>query len=551
MAQIREVIGKEREVVGGQRKVRDGKGAERFDDKFATGVSISGGGIRSASFSMGALEAFNAHRLLEKIDYLSTVSGGGYTGSSLTWFNYLARGDKDWYFPFGRQQEGTRDKHSSLPNKILGYIRQHGNYLVPGFGITLGSIVVTVLRNTLLPLTVYLSLLVAIFIGLGTVQHGLCHPQNITGLPCDRLLVAPAWLAVVAALAIVFLSFVYAVFTFIYRANYRARTILQIALGMLGALTVLSAMVAILPLVKHWAGLAWSSSGGLVGIAAGLWHFYRDATGKSNRGSMLNLGFIVAAALLIFALLVIAYAISLDTSSWWAAYLGVGLGFGFFVNLNLFGLGTMYRDRIMETFMPDLETVEKGRWSLAKGADTQRLCEVCTAQDQGPYHLINCNLVLVDSEVSKYRGRGGDSFILSSQYCGSDATEWVETERFDDGDMTLATAMAISGAAANPHTGANGEGPTRNRFVSFLMFLLGLRLGQFVQNPCKPGQSYLRPNYLYPGIYQGLLGLGFNAHRKFLELTDGGHFENTATYELIRRRLDLILVSGHRHAVVL
>lgn len=46
------------------------------------GLAISGGGIRSAIFSLGVLQAFaNAKRnLLENLDYLSTVSGGTYIG---------------------------------------------------------------------------------------------------------------------------------------------------------------------------------------------------------------------------------------------------------------------------------------------------------------------------------------------------------------------------------------------------------------------------------------------------------------------------------------
>src|SRR4051812_35339773 len=55
------------------------------------GLGLSGGGIRSAIFSLGALQALVAHGLLAKIDYISTVSGGGYIGSSLQWWWSEAR----------------------------------------------------------------------------------------------------------------------------------------------------------------------------------------------------------------------------------------------------------------------------------------------------------------------------------------------------------------------------------------------------------------------------------------------------------------------------
>jgi predicted acylesterase/phospholipase RssA len=46
-----------------------------------TGLALSGGGIRSASFCLGVLQALHAGKILHKIDYLSTVSGGGYIGA--------------------------------------------------------------------------------------------------------------------------------------------------------------------------------------------------------------------------------------------------------------------------------------------------------------------------------------------------------------------------------------------------------------------------------------------------------------------------------------
>src|SRR5215470_5191048 len=49
-----------------------------------TALCISGGGIRSATFALGALQGFADLGILQHFDYLSTVSGGGYIGSWLT-----------------------------------------------------------------------------------------------------------------------------------------------------------------------------------------------------------------------------------------------------------------------------------------------------------------------------------------------------------------------------------------------------------------------------------------------------------------------------------
>src|SRR5271155_6258701 len=56
----------------------------RGQEKPLSALCISGGGIRSSTFALGALQALADHRLLGQFDYLSTVSGGGYIGSWLT-----------------------------------------------------------------------------------------------------------------------------------------------------------------------------------------------------------------------------------------------------------------------------------------------------------------------------------------------------------------------------------------------------------------------------------------------------------------------------------
>jgi hypothetical protein len=48
------------------------------------GLALSGGGIRSASFNLGLLQALYRRGILRQVDYLSTVSGGGYIGAWLS-----------------------------------------------------------------------------------------------------------------------------------------------------------------------------------------------------------------------------------------------------------------------------------------------------------------------------------------------------------------------------------------------------------------------------------------------------------------------------------
>ena len=111
--------------------------------------------------------------------------------------------------------------------------------------------------------------------------------------------------------------------------------------------------------------------------------------------------------------------------------------------------------------------------------------------------------------------------------------------------MTLASAMAISGAAINPSAGCGGEGITRAPMLSVLMGLLNFRLGYWVSNP-KCHKNWCRklrnPNFLLPGLYEVLFRNMLHENCSFLQLSDGGHFENLALYELVRRKLKLIIV---------
>src|SRR5579859_661228 len=59
------------------------------------GLAFSGGGIRSATFNLGILQALAKAQLLRSFDYISTVSGGGYIGSWLmAWMSHQRRSEE-------------------------------------------------------------------------------------------------------------------------------------------------------------------------------------------------------------------------------------------------------------------------------------------------------------------------------------------------------------------------------------------------------------------------------------------------------------------------
>ena len=76
-------IRRRRKNVGDDRALHGGGGRPSTTHDLI-GLAFSGGGIRSASFSMGVVQHLISKGVFQKVDYLSTVSGGGFTGSCLS-----------------------------------------------------------------------------------------------------------------------------------------------------------------------------------------------------------------------------------------------------------------------------------------------------------------------------------------------------------------------------------------------------------------------------------------------------------------------------------
>ena len=113
-----DVIEKEKkELLKRRKKLNQEHGTETEKNWF--GIAMSGGGIRSATINMGILKTFNRFGILEKADYLSTVSGGGYCGSYVQ--------------ATIRAENGNYDK--LFNDKKMFALREHGEYMIPGLGI--------------------------------------------------------------------------------------------------------------------------------------------------------------------------------------------------------------------------------------------------------------------------------------------------------------------------------------------------------------------------------------------------------------------------------
>jgi hypothetical protein len=125
----------------------------------ALGLAFSGGGIRSATFNLGVVQALAEKGLLRRFDYLSTISGGGYIGSWLTLFiRRYAGGDVA-----RAEQELTARDANGLEHRAIRFLRAFSNYLTPRVGLSRDTLVAiaTYLRNLLLNLTILVTLIAA------------------------------------------------------------------------------------------------------------------------------------------------------------------------------------------------------------------------------------------------------------------------------------------------------------------------------------------------------------------------------------------------------
>ncbi len=153
------------------------KALERLARQGFWGLSLSGGGIRSASFSMGVLQGLEESGKLEAIDYISSVSGGGYASCGYIYQAHHQGGR----FPFSRQhgEDG------------VARIRRHARYLNPGKGLDMWAFAVAAARGVLLNLALILPLL-AIFLNILKIHFNF----NIGGnLLKPLILTALAWLS--------------------------------------------------------------------------------------------------------------------------------------------------------------------------------------------------------------------------------------------------------------------------------------------------------------------------------------------------------------------
>jgi hypothetical protein len=560
------------------------------------GLALSGGGIRSAAFCLGVLQALDAEQVLERVDYLSTVSGGGYIGCSLT-----AALESRGQFPFGSKLQ--EDEPPALQQ-----IRNYSNYLFPhGAGgllynasiyargllvnaVLVVSVMLAAAAITLLyyllrdanprwwPLELaafvfnpfglqhfFLGLTLALLIALVGVIWGVIQSQraNVTEIP--GWLTRPFGIAVIALFIVLFCElqpfildqlFAAGSGDFIVLLANRIKKAVALlapvgaAMGFLASKLgeyVKSAMQSpkLTAQIKGLIVQAAIYASGLI-LPAIIWVAYLDITYlgiciNKPPGSCLAPSWLTAVSHSVFGSQGYAPALLYAVAA--AACFLLSM----LMRPNANSLHPLYRDRLRKAFL-FVPQAKMGQEDLP--VFDKPLSEITCRN--GPYHLINAALNIQESKTANRRGRNADFFLFSPQFVGSKSTGYVATgdvEQVATG-FDLATAMAVSGAAVSSSMGAQSVKP-----LTATLALLNIRLGYWLRNPLRLANAkppdrrhrglwseFRRRNNLFANYYfiLELFGL-LNEWRKSVYLTDGGHIENLGIYELLRRRCAVII----------
>jgi hypothetical protein len=224
-------------------------------------------------------------------------------------------------------------------------------------------------------------------------------------------------------------------------------------------------------------------------------------------------------------------------------FLLVSWALGWVVNVNRFSAHGLYRDRLMRAYLGASNT---GRtpdpFTGFDPGDNAQLHDLVTDGASRPILVINTTLNLVKSaERLAWQQRKAESFSMTPLYCGNFHEGYRSSRDYGGPNgISLATAVTISGAAASPNSGYHSS-----PIVTFLMTLFNARLGCWLGNTNMHGASTFRqngPSHAGKILFSELLGFT-DAEHPYVNLSDGGHFDNLGVYEMVLRRCRFIVAS--------
>ena len=479
----------------------------------AVGLGLSGGGIRSSTFCLGVIQVLAEKRLLRDVDFLSTVSGGGYLGSFLT----------------TRIQNGASEALLAAPHgpdtQSILHLRRGAKFLsatnLKGRWSLVAATFAGMVLNWTAPIFLFalLALLSTFFPGPVSWRW----PVIIMGATSGILLIAYAFqmrhppitvggalgLSVTSTLALLAVWFL----TYLYHQFVTLGQLMAISTPLL-SLAVLS---TILPVVVRFVPVVNTPTVSRILMRVLL----------LLAGLLVPIGAIGAAFALYYLGDQVAYGQPLLT------LLTIGCGFVaiFLLDINMTAPHRIYRDYLARTFI-SLDPLGN---QTAPATPPRIPLKNINSSGFAPYHLINAVVNLPSSGDTKLRERRSDFYMFSKAWSGAPSIGYHKSGDWqsNEGPVDLATAMAVSGAAASSHMGAASV-PS----LSALLTLLNVRLGYWIRQPSH-GKGSLIPGFHC--LMREMLGIGMMEKSSWINLSDGGHLENMGVYELLRRRCKFII----------
>ena len=475
------VIERETELLKVRRKKLKLEEPEKVEEnKF--GIALSGGGIRSATINLGFLETLNEFNILQRADYISTVSGGGYTGA------YVQATLKN--------EEGDYSKLFDAEH--ISHLRNNGEYMIPGKGLKkMFNRIILVVGFLISLLMSWLSPFIIGMIGyLGYLlldRFGLNQSSYKEAIEFLFVVIIPI------GMVLLFIHFI-------------LNVLLSYHLKLSNFFNKIEAFALVV----------------IAAVFAGVFLSHLNWTNMNVR-----FGEVSYYLMVVFALFIL----------------------GYFANPNALSFHRFYRNQLANAFLTKTKNPNILLQNLIEKGEDQNEKEYFM---HAPYPLINTCLNLLSppelkrekfkkakddyladgkmqQNVSFAGAKTNDYFLLSPLFCGSKLAGYVPTnDTYNYRDLTLPAAATISAAAVNP-----GMGIYSNKLLSILTTIFNARLGYWILNPKKTklyNSMIWWPRYF---VYELLGQIGID--NEMLNISDGGHIENLAIYELLRRRCKLIL----------
>ena len=561
------------------------------------GICASGGGIRSASVTLGALQAMRKD-VLSRARYLVSVSGGGYMTGAFQLALTRANQDAD--------SLATPGDVFAPGSAEEDHLRRHGKYLADGGREWLAALGVG-LRGVAASLALLTLGVVVIGVALNAFYRAApvvditrlvprFDPAATGHAPAYPAPPAAVWRTLAAGVAVAVVAWVLVIVGLL-ADDRRFRVIGGLSRNVFRAAVAISGVVAVyaiaLPaVVWAMARLSWTTgirspvpAASFTAVATTLLTWFgalastlwrRTERLRASGDKLGGLGGLLGRGrggevverqvatgwgqrLIVWAVHAVLAFVFVFVGAWttaaahrWPVWLGpvllgVLVGAGFLIDQTWLSLHPFYRSRLASAFavrrarMPD-----RGVGALAYAIEEPTTLSAYGGPVDGFPQVIFVASAALSGQSRTPPGRRAASFSLSWDYVGGPDLGWVRTSTLEmtckpavRRDVTVQAAMAVSGAAFASAMGRQASAVQR------LLALSNVRLGTWLPNPgflAELGRTYagwrtprLPGARRLPYQLREIIG-AYPAEGRMLLCTDGGHWENLGLVELLRHR---------------